>query len=336
MSQARVLNGFVQTREKGQGLMADAAATGEETPSPSAPNAAGDQMPGIADRIRARMHELTPSERRVARALLAGPPTVGLESSARLAEVAGVSGPTVSRFVQRVGFENYAAFQQAMHADIADRVMSPVEVYRRHHAQPGIEGVLSATSTALSAAVGATVRDLSPAELDRATALLSDGRRRIRVVGGWFSQVLADHLAALLREFRAGVSAVPPTASERAAAIAEVARRDVVVVFDFRRYERDTLELARAVRAAGASIVLFTDPWLSPVAEIADATLPAQVIGPGPFETLTPTLALVETLMTSVANVLGEAGQRRFESFGAIADRWVRPWPVLAPDSPEG
>jgi DNA-binding MurR/RpiR family transcriptional regulator len=285
--------------------------------------------PGIGDRIRSRMHELTPSERRVARALLAGPPTIGLESSSRLAERAGVSGPTVSRFVQRLGFENYAAFQQAMRAEIGDRMMSPVEVYRRHHPLPGSEDVLSRTGGALSSAVAATVRDLSPAELDRATLLLADHRRKVMVVGGWFSRVLADYLAGLLREFRPGVTPVSPTASERATAIADVARRDVVVVFDFRRYERDTLELARAVREAGARIVLFTDPWLSPVAEIADATLPAQVIGPSPFETLTPTLALVETLMTSVANALGEVGQRRFERFGAIADRWVRPWPVL-------
>jgi DNA-binding MurR/RpiR family transcriptional regulator len=77
---------------------------------------------------------------------------------------------------------------------------------------------------------------------------------------------------------------------------------------------------------------LFTDPWLSPVAEIAEATLPAQVIGASPFEILTPTLALVETLMTSVANALGEVGQRRFETFGAIADHWVRPWPLTKPD----
>ncbi len=291
--------------------------------------------PRISEQIRERINELTPSERRVARALLAGPPTVGLESSSRLASRAGVSGPTVSRFVQRLGFENYAAFQRATHQDVADRVMSPVEVYRRHQPQAAVEDVLSETGDALSRAVASTIRALSPADLDRATAMLADDRRKVIAVGGWFSHVLADYLAALLREFRPGVRSVSPTASERATTIADVTRRDVVVVFDFRRYERDTLELAHAVRDAGARIILFTDPWLSPVAEIAEATLPAQVIGPSPFEILTPTLALVETLMTSVANALGEAGQRRFETFGAIADRWVRPWPITKPE-PDG
>ncbi|MGH3470985.1 MAG: MurR/RpiR family transcriptional regulator [Nocardioidaceae bacterium] len=288
--------------------------------------------PRVSDLIRQRINEFSPSERRVARSLLAGPPTVGLESTSRLARRAGVSGPTVSRFVQRLGYENYAAFQQAMHEDIAARVMSPVEVYRQHHVRPGSDDLLTETGSALSEAVVATVQALSQVDFERATALLSDNKRRVITVGGWFSHLLADYLAALLREFRPGVRSIPPIASERATTIADVAAKDVVVVFDFRRYERDNLSFAHSVRDAGARIVLFTDAWLSPVAEIASATLPAQVIGPSPFEILTPTWALVETLMTSVANALGEAGQKRFEEFGAIADRWVRPWPVARPD----
>ncbi|MGH3155468.1 MAG: MurR/RpiR family transcriptional regulator, partial [Streptosporangiaceae bacterium] len=92
------------------------------------------KVPGLSERIRQRLSELSPSERRVARALLAGPPTIGLESSVRLARHAGVSGPTVSRFIAQLGFANYAAFQRALHEEIAARVMSPVEVYRRHSA----------------------------------------------------------------------------------------------------------------------------------------------------------------------------------------------------------
>jgi DNA-binding MurR/RpiR family transcriptional regulator len=68
---------------------------------------------GVSERIRQRLGTLSPSERRLARALLSGPPTIGLESSVRLAQHAGVSGPTVSRFVtNQLGFGSYADFQQ--------------------------------------------------------------------------------------------------------------------------------------------------------------------------------------------------------------------------------
>ncbi|MGI8578291.1 MAG: MurR/RpiR family transcriptional regulator [Nocardioidaceae bacterium] len=282
---------------------------------------------GLSEQIRQRLGDLTPSERRVARALLSGSPTMGLESSARLAQRVGVSGPTVSRFANRLGFDNYAAFQGALRADVAARVMSPVEVYRRH-GETGVDDPLDAAGTTLGAAVTASLRGLSLHDFERATAYLCDSRRQVIAVGGWFSHLVAGYFGAMLRQFRPRVRWVPPMASERTAAIADVEKKDVAVVFDFRRYERDTAELAQALHDAGARIVLFTDPWLSPIADISDAVLPAQVVGPSPFESLTPTLAVVETLLTAVAEALGEVGDSRFEHFGGIADRWVRPWPV--------
>jgi DNA-binding MurR/RpiR family transcriptional regulator len=284
----------------------------------------GPPASGLSEQIRQRLGELSPSERRVARALLSGPPTIGLESSVRLARHAGVSGPTVSRFIAQLGFANYGAFQRALHDEIAARVMSPVEVYRRHQAEHGPADLLGASGTILGEAVARSLRDLNSAEFYRAASLLADVSRQVLTVGGWFSHVVAGYLGEVLCQIRPRVRVVPPISSQRAAAIADIAKKDVVVIFDFRRYERDTLEVARAARAASARIVLLTDPWLSPVAEIADAVLPAQVAGPSPFESLTPTLAVVETLITAVADALGEHGHRRLERFGRISEIWAQ------------
>ncbi len=281
----------------------------------------------IAEQIRQRLGELSPSERRVARTLLTGPPTIGLESSARLARTAGVSGPTVSRFIAELGFSSYAAFQRALHEEIAARMMTPAEIYRRHQEAERSADVLGTSARTLGEAVTASVSGLDPDEFSRAVALVADGGRQVLVTGGWFSQLLAGYLTSVLRELRSDVRLVGPSASDRAGAIADIGKRDTVVAFDFRRYERDTLEIARCARAASARILLITDPWLSPVADIADAVLTAQVGGPAPFESLTPALAVVETLITSVVDALGEAGRARFKRFGDIAERWVRPWP---------
>ena len=300
-----------------------------EGPAPATPHPrrAAAAPVSIAEKIRQRVGELSPSERRVARALLTGPPTIGLESSVRLARFAGVSGPTVSRFIAELGFGSYADFQRALHEEIAARVMSPVEVYHRHQEGERSADVLGSSARTLGEAVAASVSGLDPQEYGRAVALIADGGRPVVVTGGWFSQLLAGYLSSVLRELRPGVRLVGPSASDRAGAIADIGRRDTVVAFDFRRYERDTLEIARAAQAAGGRILLVTDPWLSPVADIADAVLTAQVSGPAPFESLTPALAVVETLITSVVDALGEPGRKRFERFGEIAERWVHPWP---------
>lgn len=286
----------------------------------------------IAERIRQKLGSLSPSERRVARVLLSGAPTAGLESSAKLADHAGVSGPTVSRFVtQRLGFRNYAEFQQALRDEIEARVVSPVEVYRRQRVEPAQPGFASRSGAALAESVLASLEGLDATEFANATALLAGTQHRVLAVGGAFSQLVAGYLVGVLREIRPGVRLVPPIAAERAAALADISKRDVLCAFDFRRYERDTQVFAAAAKEAGARIVLFTDPWLSPIADIADAILPAQEAGPSPFPSLAPTVAVTETLITAVAGALGEAARAHFERFGGIADHWIRFWPQAEP-----
>ena len=71
----------------------------------------------IAEEIRERLPEMTPSERRVARTLLATYPTAGLQSLPQLADGAGVTGPTVLRFVRTVGVAGYPDFQRSLRAE---------------------------------------------------------------------------------------------------------------------------------------------------------------------------------------------------------------------------
>ena len=74
---------------------------------------------------------MTPSERRVARTLLATYPTAGLESLPQLAEGAGVTGPTVLRFVRKIGFEGYPDFQRSLRHEVQARTEG-LQIGRAH------------------------------------------------------------------------------------------------------------------------------------------------------------------------------------------------------------
>lgn len=316
----------------------DGAVSADEDAAVEVPTEADGLPRGVSERIRQRLSVLTVSERKVARVLLSGPPTAGLESAAKLAEHAGVSGPTISRFVtHQLGYKNYAAFQQALHEEISARVGSPVEIYRRQLVEPASAGFTGRSAAILADSVRMSIQGLDPAELAAATALLCDAPRYVLALGGSFSQTVAGYLVGMLREIRPGVRLVPPIPAERAAALADIGKKDVVAVFDFHRYERDTQDFANEAKAAKARIVLFTDPLLSPIADIADALLSAQVTraaGSSPFPSLTATVAVVETVLTAVAGALGESAREHFERYGGIADRWIEFWPE-SPSMPE-
>lgn len=274
--------------------------------------------PSVAAITREAMGELRAAERKVARALLGTYPVAGLETAAELAQRAGVSTPTVVRFVARLGFDGYAAFQRALMREVHAQMGSPLEQYARHDAVPSGDDLLPFLSRAFTASVESTFAELPPSEFERAVDLLLSDDARVRVVGGRFSHVLADYLVAHLQLLRPQVSLVPGDEASRVALISDAARTDLLVVFDYRRYDPTLARLAGELSDAGGTVLLLTDPWLSPVAEVAEVVLPSRVESPSPFDTLTSACALVEALITTITERLGEKGRARVERAEAI------------------
>src|SRR3546814_16047331 len=68
-----------------------------------------------------------------------------------------------------------------------------------------------------------------------------------------------------------------PLTLESFDSLLDIGKRDTLIVFDYRRYQTDVVEFARQAEARGAHVVLFTDPWMSPIAEIADVVIIASV-----------------------------------------------------------
>jgi DNA-binding MurR/RpiR family transcriptional regulator len=259
--------------------------------------------PELAGLLRSRLDDCSPAERRVARVLLAGYPAAGFETVAVIADRAGVSGPTVLRLLDRIGFRGLPDFQQALRTELDERQASPLALY---DARDG-----GTVASLLPSAVHRTLADLPPADLDRVVSLLADRRRRVLLVGGRFSRLLAEYLHLHLVQLRERVTLLDDDPVTRAATLAGGGGRDVLVVFDFRRYEPRLLGLARAVKARRGAVVLVTDRWLSPVAEVADAALVSQVDSPSAYDSLVPAMAVVETVVTGLLTALGDAARER-------------------------
>lgn len=257
--------------------------------------------------IRRSLDTLSAGERKVGRAIIANYPSAGLGTVAELAQRAEVSAPTVVRFVARLGFSGYPAFQKRLVREVQERLGSPLEQYGRDDLHTE-DSELARASRTFSASISATIAELSESTVHRATELLAQPRRRVRLIGGRFSGLLASYLAAHLTMLRAEVQTIGADEFAQLTAITDTNRGDVLVVFDYRRYDPEVVHLARQVAERGAEVVLFTDRWLSPAADVAGIVLPAGVESPSPFDSMVPALAVVETVIAGVADRLGEAG----------------------------
>ncbi len=303
--------------------------TTDETDPPAGVHAdAG--APPVSEMIRRRLPELSRAERQVGRALLLRSPTIGLESSLRLAEIVGTSGPTVIRFVNRLGFPTYAAFQGAWRQELDARLVSPVDTYRRYEPETDAAQRVSRTVDTALEAIRQTIEQLPPDELDAAVDLLAS-RRRVLVFGGWFSHVLARHLVALLQGARPGVVLLEQSSGERAATLVDSSKNDVAVAFDFRRYEQPTFVAAQHLADRGCKLVLVTDQWVSPIAGLSSAVLIARTGPPSPLESLASATVLIEAVVAAVIDHLapdvGERIGRLAEISATLIPNWEAPGP---------
>ncbi|MEC5408483.1 MurR/RpiR family transcriptional regulator [Paraburkholderia sp. MPAMCS5] len=263
--------------------------------------------------LLSQMDTFTPSEQKVAQALLDRYPSLGLGPIASFAKQAEVSDPTVFRFVVRIGFPNYSSFQQALYGEIDTAMNSPLARMDAFHSSSGTRESHAGIFRQLSQSLATTIEGLDAAAFDKAVTLLATPDIRVFCGGGRYTAPLASLFAFTLAYARPHVQYVEANVNLASLALADMGRDDVLVIFDFRRYQKDSLRFAKAAHRLGARILLITDEWLSPIGEIADIVL--QILG-RPFamlQTNVPALALAEALVISVTNRLPELARQRME-----------------------
>jgi DNA-binding MurR/RpiR family transcriptional regulator len=250
----------------------------------------------IVDRLAAAAGTLTPAEERAAQLLEKDPPKVAFGSLAEVADAAGTSGPSVLRMATKLGFSGFSELKDAIQEELSVRLAPASERVGAHHTHDLFERVAAADAEN----VARSLESAGPS-LTTVVSLLSDERRRVRIVPGTAMRAVGIALADQLSQLRDGVSLHygPPT--EVAREIAASLPTDVVVVMDTRRYERWVVDASAQARAAGATLVAVTDTPLSPLVPGSDAHLLVRVVGAGPFDSLTGALSVANALAAGVA-----------------------------------
>lgn len=269
----------------------------------------------VEQSIRDALSQLTGAEKKAARALLAEYPVAGLAPVAEFAGNAGTSAPTVLRFVARIGFASYPAFQQALRRELQESLLSPLEKGRPEPAERAAPpSAIGETFERIRDNLARTAEELPLAEIDEACALLADSRSRCVVLGGRFTDSIATYMAAHLRIVRPGVRRFEGQVSTWWDQILDLRAGDVAVVFDVRRYQDDLLSVARGLAERKVRIVLITDQWLSPVARHARIVLPCRIDIGMTWDSNAALLALAEVIVNRVTLESWKSAKERIEA----------------------
>lgn len=288
----------------------------------------------VRDRLLATESGVSNAELKVIRALLANYPAAGLTTVSKLAREAGVSDPTVIRLATRLGFEGFADLQATLVAEVELHMRSPLTL-RMAPTLPGQDNVFHAFFQETQLRCGEMATSIPTLDYERCVALLADQRLRVLCLGGRFSRFIAGVLQRCLHHLRPGCEFMDGSDADISDRIADVDRRHLLVVFDYRRYQTDTVRFARQAKDRGASVILFTDIWRSPIAEFADIVLTAPIETASPFDTLVTPLLQVEAVIAGLASLKADDWRPRVMRIEAVRSEnnitlganKTHPWP---------
>ena len=267
----------------------------------------------VVDQLRESLGSFPVTERRVAHRLLAEYPMAGLQSATDLARTVGVSTPTVLRMVARLGFESYVDFQRRLRDELTAQLSSPLQkplaprtAGKKAQAHPHI-----AMGESVARNVAETFANLSAPEVEQVVRLLGDRKNRVHMIGGRFTDALARYLSAQLRIIRPGVGHLQDQEANWQDQLLDMDHRDVLLIFDIRRYQVSLQRLAELAAAKQVRVLLITDQWLSPIAKVAKHVLPARVVVPSVWDSSAALMAICEALLAAVTRDNWDYAQKR-------------------------
>jgi DNA-binding MurR/RpiR family transcriptional regulator len=287
----------------------------EDTPPPAAtaPPAAP------AERVLDLLHgvRLTPTQRRIAHSLVQNAASAAYLSAAEVADLAGVSQPSVTRFAMALGYPGYPALRRALRGIVGA-------------ATPAVDGGSAAGGNAMQRAVRAEAEHLGQlaeqlGNLDAITeaATLLAASRPLPVLGLRAGAPLAAYFAYFAAKVHPDVRVLDTGGTQLLDRLdqARAAGASAMLAVVLPRYPREILDAVREARAAGLTVVALTDSPVSPAADLADIVLPATVGAQLVFDLHTGPMALAMVLLQAMCDAAPETAQRRLEEFEATAAR---------------
>lgn len=263
----------------------------------------------IEGRIAHNGASLTPAERKVAGVLLADPQAVAYSTVSAVAVAAGTGAASVVRLANKLGFDGFSALQAAARAELSARLRPAATRIREGARSPELDRHLETEVLNLSE----TLRNVDAGTVAESVKRLSSARGHVYVVSGEASRGVAQQFVHDLGSLRPGVSTIDGNEVAVRRDLTAVTSADVVVSIDLHRYDRWVVDAFHTAVSAGAWGIAVTDSVLSPLAQIAAATLVVHAESVGPFDSHVGTLALLNFLVTGVAGTTRRAAAERLE-----------------------
>jgi len=280
-----------------------------------------DSFSSVRSQLQKRLDDLTRAEKQLAHILMENYPASALGSITDLAKRSAVSTPTVARLVQKLGFEGFAQFQQALRAEVSATLSSPINKHENWAQNTPGTHIINRFAEAVSQNMRQTFSSIDSDKFDGTCDLLVDSKCSLHIVGGRISRSLADYMFTHMQVVRPNVTHMTSNSNAWPHYVLDMKEGDVLVIFDVRRYENDLRRLAEMAKGRGAKIILFTDQWGSPVSKFATYKFNCHIEVPSAWDSSVVIMLLIESIIAEVQNRNWDETKERIRTLEELFDR---------------
>lgn len=269
----------------------------------------------IVRRIHETLDSLPTGERRIADVILSGPAELAVMTASELAERAGVSNATVSRFCRRIDYSSFDEARQdarRLRATGSPLFTGPMDGKRN--------GPLSELVQQEASLIEATLSRINPLALREIGKAIA-AAPRIRTLGYRNSHFLSQYLTAQLAQMRTGVAPLLLPGQTRAEGVAALEQGDLAIIVGLRRRPRDFVETVRAISERGAQILLVADNSIRVAPALARWTIDCLVATPQVVDSYVGALSVLRLIIIEADNALGRRGNEYLERVETLRER---------------
>ena len=257
--------------------------------------------------------DLSPALRKAARYLQKHPTEAALSPLRKVAEGANVSPTTLVRLATHLGFASYNAFKDAFRDPIrtgADRYALNASRLVNEQTSTGHREFHGTITRAISGSLDDLFRSVTAEDISRASETLRQANK-IYIIGlrSMFSP--AFYFYYLMRTFSPNVVLLENRMDMLIEEIGGIGSGDVLLAISYEPYADTTVRVVEFARDAGAEVIALTDSKLGPLASHASQFFVLPTSSRSFYQSLVPTMALLETLISFVQTQSGEDAVER-------------------------
>jgi len=274
----------------------------------------------VLHKIRDNMEQFSKGQKRIANYILSDYDKAAFMTASKLGRTAQVSESTVVRFAAMLGYPGYPSMQKALQEIVRSKLTS-IQRIEASDSQIKSADILGSVMQRDMDSLHTAIEHVDREEFARVVDKLV-GAKRIYLLGVRSSSFLAGYLNFYFHLIFGNVTLVQNSAGgEIFEQLVRIGPGDVLVGISFPRYSKMAVNAVEFARDRGADVIAITDSKMSPLYQMASASLLVRSDMISFVDSMAAPLSLLNALIVAVGQ---QKKEETADAFSQLEQVWTK------------